>query len=75
VPCRNYNDPAIGYIAVVPEHRGHGYGYDLLVEATHLLVAQGADRIVAATDVTNAPMVAAFANAGYPVDQQRIDLI
>lgn len=75
VPARNYNNPNIGYIAVVPEHRGHGYAYDLLVEATHLLVAEGADRIVAATDVTNVPMAAAFAKAGYPVEQHRIDLV
>jgi len=74
-PCRNYNDPVIGYIAVVPEHRGHGYAYDLLVEATHLLVAEGADRIIAGTDTTNIPMAAAFAKAGYPIDQQRIDMI
>lgn len=73
-PCRNYKDPVIGYIAVVPEHRGHGYAYDLLVEATHLLVTERADRIVAGTDVTNTPMAATFAKAGYPIDQQRIDL-
>lgn len=74
-PCHHHSDPVIGYIAVVPEHRGHGYAYDLLVEATQLLVAEGADRIVAGTDITNIPMAAAFAKAGYPIDQQRIDLI
>jgi RimJ/RimL family protein N-acetyltransferase len=72
-PCRHYNDPVIGYIAVVPEQRGHGYAYDLLAEATHLLVGEGADRIVAGTDVTNVPMARAFARAGYPVIQHRID--
>jgi RimJ/RimL family protein N-acetyltransferase len=51
-------DPVIGYIAVVPEQRGHGYAYDLLAEATRLLAAEGADRIVAGTDVTNTPMAA-----------------
>ena len=50
VAGRNYSDPVIGYIGVVPEHRGHGYAYDLLVEATHMLVDEGADRIVAGTD-------------------------
>ncbi|WP_158889403.1 GNAT family N-acetyltransferase [Amycolatopsis anabasis] len=74
-PCHHYSDPVIGYIGVVPEHRGHGYAYDLLVEATHLLVEHGADRIVAGTDVTNTPMAAAFAKAGYPVEQHRIDLV
>lgn len=73
VPSRNLSDPVIGYIGVVPEQRGHGYAYDLLVEATHLLVAEGADRIVAATDVGNAPMAAHFAKAGYPVNQHRVD--
>jgi RimJ/RimL family protein N-acetyltransferase len=75
VPSRNYTDPVIGYVAVLPEHRGHGYSYDLLVEATHLLVAEGADRIVANTDVTNLPMAATFAKAGYPVTDHRIDLV
>jgi RimJ/RimL family protein N-acetyltransferase len=74
VPCRNYHDPVVGYVAVVPEHRGHGYAYDLLAEATHLLVSEGADRIVASTDVPNAPMAASFARAGYPVDRIRVDL-
>jgi RimJ/RimL family protein N-acetyltransferase len=75
VPSRNYGDPVIGYIAVVPEHRGHGYAYDLLVEATHMLADEGADRIVAGTDQTNVPMAAAFAKADYPIVQERIDLI
>jgi RimJ/RimL family protein N-acetyltransferase len=75
VPSRNYTDPVIGYIAVLPEHRGRGYSYDLLVEATHLLVAEGADRIIANTDVTNLPMAATFAKAGYPVSDHRVDLV
>ncbi|MFI6888521.1 GNAT family N-acetyltransferase [Streptosporangium canum] len=75
VPSRNYGDPLIGYIGVVPEHRGHGYAYDLLVEATHKLADEGVDRIVAGTDQTNFQMAAAFAKAGYPVAQERIDLI
>ena len=75
VPSRNYGDPLVGYIAVVPEHRGHGYAYDLLVEATHMLAGQGVDRIVAGTDQANFPMAAAFAKAGYPIAQERIDLI
>ncbi|NUT20933.1 MAG: GNAT family N-acetyltransferase [Hamadaea sp.] len=75
VPARNYNDPIVGFIGVLPEHRGHGYAYDLLSEATHLLVAEGADRIVAATDQPNKPMAATFARAGYPIERERIDLI
>jgi GNAT superfamily N-acetyltransferase len=75
IASRNYTDPVIGYVAVLPEHRGHGYAYDLLVEATHLLVAEGADRIIANTDVTNRPMAATFAKVGYPVSDYRIDLV
>ncbi|CAM04008.1 acetyltransferase (GNAT) family protein [Saccharopolyspora erythraea NRRL 2338] len=75
IPGRNQRDPIIGYIGVLPEQRGHGYAYDLLVEATHLLVAEGADRIAAATDTTNRPMAAAFARAGYPVTEHRIDFV
>ena len=74
-PTRNYTEPVVGYIAVVPEQRGHGYAYDLLAEATRLLVAEGADRIVAATDVTNLPMAATFAKADYQVAQHRIDFV
>lgn len=72
VPTRNHTAPVVGLIGVVPEHRGHGYGYDLLAECTHLLAAQGADRILADTDLTNTPMVAAFARAGYPITQEQI---
>lgn len=75
VPSRNYGDPLIGYLGVIPEHRGHGYAYDLLVEATHILAGEGVDRIVAGTDQTNYPVAATFAKAGYPIDQERIDLI
>ncbi|SNS33174.1 GNAT family N-acetyltransferase [Actinacidiphila glaucinigra] len=75
VPGRHYGDPLIGYIGVVPEHRGHGYAYDLLVEATHKLAGEGVDGIVAGTDQANTPMAAHFARAGYPIAQERVDLI
>ena len=55
--------------------RGHGYAYDLVVEATHDLIGYGAEQIVAGTDVGNVPMAKAFAKAGYPVTQHRIDLV
>jgi RimJ/RimL family protein N-acetyltransferase len=75
IPSRNYRHPVIAYIGVVPEQRGNGYAYDLLAEATHLLAAEGADRIIADTDTTNLPMAATFAKAGYPVERHRIDLV
>ncbi|MGA6163384.1 GNAT family N-acetyltransferase [Amycolatopsis magusensis] len=71
VPGRNYGGAVVGIIGVVPEHRGHGYGYDLLVECTHLLVEAGETRVMAATDVGNEAMAAAFERAGYPVTQER----
>jgi GNAT superfamily N-acetyltransferase len=74
VPGHNHRDPVIAFIGVVPAQRGHGYGYDLLVEATHLLAADGADRVIADTDATNTPMAAAFRRAGYPITEERIFL-
>lgn len=74
VPGRNYSNPVIGIIGVVPEHRGNGYAFDLLVEATHLLVEEGVDEVVAETDTTNTPMAANFAKAGYPITQERVYL-
>jgi RimJ/RimL family protein N-acetyltransferase len=74
VPTRNLTVPVIGLVGVVPEQRGNHYAYDLLVEATNLLVERGADQIVADTDTTNLPMAATFARAGYPVTQERVFL-
>lgn len=55
-----------GMQAAVDDRR-NGYADELLVEASHLLVEGGATEIVAATDVGNAPMAAAFAHCGYVV--------
>jgi ribosomal protein S18 acetylase RimI-like enzyme len=73
-PSRNHTDPVIAFVGVVPAQRGHGYAYDLLAEGTHLLVDQGADRIIANTDVTNTPMATNFRKAGYPVQWYQINL-
>lgn len=74
VPGRNYGGPVVGIIGVVPEQRGRGYAYDLLIETTHLLVEAGAEEITAETDTTNTPMAANFAKAGYPITQERVYL-
>jgi GNAT superfamily N-acetyltransferase len=71
VPVHNPSGPAIGFIGVVPEQRGHGYGHDLLVECTHRLVDEGAQFIAGATDVANVGMARNFARAGYPVVRHR----
>lgn len=74
LPARNAYHPMIGYIGVVPEHRGHGYVNEVLAEGTRVLAAQGADRIRASTDVQNAPMAAAFHRAGYATLSGVIDM-
>ncbi|NEB03637.1 GNAT family N-acetyltransferase [Streptomyces sp. SID13726] len=72
IPAHNPSGPCVGFIGVVPEHRGHGYAYDLLTECTRFLVEQGADFIAAATDQGNFPMAANFTKAGYPVVRERL---
>jgi RimJ/RimL family protein N-acetyltransferase len=77
LPTRDGNFHAVGYLGVVPEHRGRGYVDDLLGEGTRVLaVEQDAERIVANTDVGNLPMAAAFARAGYAdTGRHRLDLV
>ncbi|MFB9929873.1 GNAT family N-acetyltransferase [Amycolatopsis halotolerans] len=64
-PARNNYNPVIGYLAVLPEHRGNGYIDDILAEGTRILAAQDVSRIRAATDLGNIPMANAFRRAGY----------
>ncbi|NYI07787.1 GNAT family N-acetyltransferase [Allostreptomyces psammosilenae] len=70
IPGHNGYNHIIGYIGVLPAHRGHGYVDDILAEGTRLLAARNAPRVRAATDLANTPMAAAFRRAGY-VDFQR----
>lgn len=69
-PARNDYNPIIGYLAVLPAHRGNGYIDDILAEGTRILAEQDVPRIRAATDVGNTPMANAFHRAGY-VDFER----
>ncbi|WP_017584847.1 GNAT family N-acetyltransferase [Nocardiopsis ganjiahuensis] len=71
-PARNEYNPVIGYLAVLPEHRGNGYIDDILAEGTRLLAGLGVPRIRAATDVGNVPMVNAFLRAGYADSERAI---
>ncbi|MEV6396126.1 GNAT family N-acetyltransferase [Streptomyces sp. NPDC051907] len=75
VPARNPAGPCVGFIGVVPEQRGKGYAYDLLVECTRFLAEQGAEFIAGATDQSNLPMAAHFAKAGHPIVQERINFL
>jgi hypothetical protein len=66
LPSRNHAVPVVGYLGVLPEHRGHAYVDDILAEITRVLVAEvDADRIRADTDLANVPMAAAFERVGY----------
>ncbi|SEL82366.1 GNAT family N-acetyltransferase [Nonomuraea pusilla] len=65
LPSANGGGPVVGYLGVVPEHRGHGYVDDLLGEITRRHAERGAERIVADTDTGNVPMARAFERAGY----------
>lgn len=64
-PARNNYNPIIGYLGVLPAHRGNGYIDDILAEGTRILAAQNVPRIRAATDLGNVPMANAFQRAGY----------
>jgi RimJ/RimL family protein N-acetyltransferase len=72
-PGRNAYNPVLGYIAVLPEHRGKGYVDELLAEGTRVLAAEGVPRVRAATDVGNVPMAAAFARAGYVTFERSVN--
>jgi len=74
IPGRNYARPVIGFVGVVPEQRGHRYGYDLLFEATRVLAGEDAAEVGAETDVTNFPMASIFARMRYPITQERVYL-
>ena len=65
MPSENDQWPNIGYIGVVPDRRGHGYSQDLLAQGTRTLIAEGADRIIADTDLGNTPMENTFLRMGY----------
>lgn len=65
MPAENSRWPNIGYIGVVPDQRGHGYSMDLLAQGTRTLIAEGAKRIIADTDLDNTPMANAFLSMGY----------
>jgi RimJ/RimL family protein N-acetyltransferase len=71
IPSANNGGPVVGYLGVLPEHRGKGYSDELLAEITHQLarvIERGeakAAHIRADTDLGNQPMVAAFERAGY----------
>ncbi|RFA19271.1 GNAT family N-acetyltransferase [Subtercola boreus] len=72
IPSRSAYDASVSYLGVVPGQRGHGFVDDLLAEITHVHAANGAPRITATTDTTNAPMAAAFLRNGYRITKARL---
>ncbi|GIJ53542.1 GNAT family N-acetyltransferase [Virgisporangium aurantiacum] len=64
---RNTLGATIGYLGVVPEHRGNRYSDDLVIEALHIFTAAGEPEVFDGTDVGNAPMAASFARCNYEV--------
>jgi hypothetical protein len=64
---RNTRGATIGYLGVVPEHRGHHYSDDLVIEALHIFTGAGDTAVFDGTDVGNVPMAASFARCGYEV--------
>lgn len=75
IPSQNTEVPVVGYLGVLPEHRGHGYVDDILAEITQVLITEaGATKIRADTDLQNRPMAAAFDRAGYQNTGRRLVL-
>jgi len=73
IPSRNPVALVVGYLGVLPEHRGHGYIDDILAEITRILVDEaGAVLIRADTDLVNEPMAAAFRRGGYRNHARRL---
>lgn len=74
VPSATPTNANVGYLAVLPQHRGHGYVDEILAFITRFHAERGAPRITATTDAANSPMATAFRRAGYRCTEARIDL-
>lgn len=74
VPSATPTNRNVGYLAVMPQHRGKGYVDDLLAWITGFHARAGASRITGTTDAVNEPMAAAFERGGYRCVETRIDL-
>jgi ribosomal protein S18 acetylase RimI-like enzyme len=61
-------DPGVAtitFIGVVPEHRGHGYGHDLLQAGTSAAHGRGFEEMLSDVDTLNQPMIDTMRNAGH----------
>jgi GNAT superfamily N-acetyltransferase len=55
----------ISFIGVVAEHRGHGYGHDLLQAATSAAHGRSFEEILSDVDTLNKPMIDTMRNVGH----------
>jgi ribosomal protein S18 acetylase RimI-like enzyme len=62
----------VGYLGVLPEARGRGFGSEIVAEITRMHAADGAEKITATTDVVNFPMAAGFRRLGYRNTETRV---
>ena len=74
IPSATPTNRNVGYLAVLPQHRGRGHVDEILAFITRFHAEQGAPRITATTDAVNTPMAAAFLRGGYRCVETRIDL-
>jgi RimJ/RimL family protein N-acetyltransferase len=66
LPSRNPGAYVVGYLGVLPEHRGKGYSDDILNEIVRILALEaGAELIRSDTDLANRPMAAAMERVGF----------
>jgi len=72
IPSATVYHRNVGYLGVVPELRGQGYGHDILGEITRFQAAAGAKTITGTTDLANRPMAEAFRRAGYLNTETRV---
>jgi ribosomal protein S18 acetylase RimI-like enzyme len=63
------------FVGVARDHRGRGYGRELLAWQTRRLIESGGHTLIADTDNANVPMARAFADVGWPQTETRIDLV
>ncbi|MEY9875190.1 RimJ/RimL family protein N-acetyltransferase [Streptacidiphilus sp. MAP12-33] len=75
LPSANPGGPVVGYLGVLPEHRGQGHVDEILAEITRILAVEAEAQLIRAdTDLTNTPMAAAFLRLGYRNASRRLVL-
>jgi ribosomal protein S18 acetylase RimI-like enzyme len=55
----------VTFIGVIPDHRGRGYGHDLLQAATSEAQGRGFEEMLSDVDTLNQPMIDAMRSAGH----------